>query len=294
MSTKPFIMRYPALMYFVITFVISWGGVLILSTPYGMPATPDQAEKAWPIVFAPYFLGPVIASLLMTQLVSGRAGFRDLGARLRKWQVGIRWYAGALLIAPLLVGILTLLFSLVSRDFLPVVAAAEDKIGVIVQGIAVGLIFGGFLEELGWTGFAVPRLRRTHSVFRTGLIVGFLHGLWHLLPTYRATGDASGAVSLPDFIPPMFFYAGVLPAYRILMVWVYDRTGSLLISMLMHASLTASAPWILMPAATGTPLVVYYLVLTAVMWAVVGLVALSNRESLMRGKVISEACCTED
>lgn len=280
MSIESFIMRHQALTYFAIAFVISWGGVLILGTPYGMPATPDQAETAWPIVFMPYFLGPVIASLLMTGLVSGRAGFRDLGARLLKWRVGIRWYARALLIAPFLVGILAFLLSLVSRDFLPVVVTAEDKVGVVVQGIMVGLIFGGFLEELGWTGFAVPRLRQAYSAFATGLIVGLLHGLWHLLPTYWATGDASGALSLPDFIPPMFFYAGVLPAYRILMVWIYDRTGSLLVCILMHASLTASAPWILVPVATGTPLVIYYLILTAVMWAVVGLVALSDREHL--------------
>jgi membrane protease YdiL (CAAX protease family) len=277
MSIKSFIIRHPVLTYFAITFVISWGGVLILGAPYGMPATPDQSAKVWPIVFMPYFLGPVIASLLMTGLVSGRAGFRALGVRLLKWRVGIRWFAVALLTAPFLVGLLAFLLSLVSREFLPVVVTAEDKVGVVVRGIMVGLIFGGFLEELGWTGFAVPRLRQAYSIFAVGLTVGFLHGLWHLLPTYWATGDASGALSLTDFIPPLFFYAGVLPAYRILMVWVYDRTESLLVCILMHASLTASAPWILLPAATGRSLVIYYLILTVVMWAVVGLAVLSNR-----------------
>jgi|GEM_PF-6695158 hypothetical protein len=53
--------------------------------------------------------------------------------------------------------------------------------------------------------------------------------------------------------------------------------------MLMHASLTASAPWILMPSAIGAPLVIYYLVLTAVMWAVVGLVVMYNRDYLTSG-----------
>lgn len=277
-SIKSFIIRHPVLTYFAITFIISWGGVLILGTPYGMPATPDQSAKVWPIVFMPYFLGPVIASLLMTGLGSGRAGFRALGARLLTWRVGIRWFAIALLTAPLLVGILAFLLSLVSREFLPIVVTAEDKVGVVVRGMMVGLIFGGFLEELGWTGFAVPRLRQAYSLFSVGLIVGLLHGLWHLLPTYWATGDASGALSLNDFIPPLFFYAGVLPAYRILMVWVYDHTESLLVCILMHASLTASAPWILMPAATGTSLVIYYLILTVMMWAFVGLVVRSNRE----------------
>lgn len=274
-SIKSFIARHPVFAYFATTFVISWGGVLILGIPYGMPATPEQAAKVWPIVFMPYFLGPVIASLLVTGLVSGRAGFRALGARLRKWRVGSHWYAVALLTAPFLVGLLAFLLSLVSREFLPVVVTAEDKVGVVVRGIMVGLIFGGFLEELGWTGFAVPRLRQVYSIFAAGLIVGLLHGLWHVLPTFWATGDASGALSLTDFVPPLFFYAGVLPAYRILMVWIYDRTESLFLSLLMHASLTASAPWILLPAATGTSLVVYYLILSVAMWAVVGFVVRS-------------------
>jgi len=56
------------------------------------------------------------------------------------------------------------------------------------------------------------------------------------------------------------------------MVWVYDRTASLLVAILMHASLTASTLFILSPAATGVPLMIYYIVLTAVVWAVVAVV----------------------
>lgn len=281
MSTKQsFIRRHPVQTYFWLTFLISWGGVLILGSPYGMPTTVDRFQEVWPIVFIPYFLGPTIAGLLMTGLLSGRAGFRALLARLLKWRVSIRWYAAALLIAPILVALIALLLSLGSSDFLPTVVTASDKLGLVLTGVVVGLVFGGFLEELGWTGFAVPNHRRAHSIISTGLLIGLLHGLWHVFPTFWATGDASGALSLPDFIPPLFFYAGVLPAYRILMVWVYDRTESLLVSMLMHASLTASAPWILLPAVTGTSLIVYYLVLVLAIWSVVALVVAFTRGGL--------------
>ncbi len=277
---EPFIKSHPVLTYFLLTFLISWGGVLILGSPYGMPTSVAQFQRVWPIVFIPYFLGPTIAGLLMTGLVSGRVGFRTLRDRLLKWRVGIRWYAVTLLTAPALVALAAFLLSLGSQDFLPTVITTEDKLGLVIRGIMVGLIFGGFLEELGWTGFAVPMHRRTHTLVATGLIIGLLHGLWHVLPTFWATGDASGRISLPDFIPPLFFYAGVLPAYRILMVWAYDHTGSLLLAMLMHASLTASAPWILLPAITGTRLVIYYLVLIAAVWAVVGWVlAASHRKA---------------
>jgi membrane protease YdiL (CAAX protease family) len=269
--------RHPVLVYFLLTFLISWGGVLILGAPYGMPTTNETFTKVWPIVFLPYFLGPTIAGLLMTGIVSGRLGLRALLSRLRRWRVGIGWYATALLTAPLLVGLVALLLSMASRDYLPAIATADDKVGLLVTGVVVGLLFGGFLEELGWTGFAVPRLRQGYAVAVTGLIVGGLHALWHVLPTFWATGDASGAVSWPDFLPPLFFYAGVLPAYRILMVWVYDATESLLVSMLMHASLTASAPWILLPVVTGISLVIYYLVLIVAIWIVVALVLRVSR-----------------
>src|SRR5512135_1272025 len=106
MSMNPsFIQRRPALTYFLLTFLISWGGVLILGSPYGMPTTVEQFQKVWPIVFIPYFLGPTIAGLLMTGLLSGRAGFRALLARLARWRIRIRWYAVALLTAPLLVAL---------------------------------------------------------------------------------------------------------------------------------------------------------------------------------------------
>lgn len=275
-ATFASIKRHPVLAYFLITFLISWGGVLILGAPYGMPTTNDQFVKVWPIVFIPYFLGPALAGLLMTALVYGRDGFRALSARLRKWRVGIRWYAIALVTAPVLVALAAYVLSLCSKDYLPTVVTADDKVGLIIQGVSVGLIFGGFLEELGWTGFAVPRQRLAHTVLATGLLVGALHGLWHVLPTFWATGDAAGRVMPSEFIPPLFFYAGVLPAFRILMVWVYDRTESLLLSMLMHASLTASAPWILLPPVTGNQLILYYLVLIALVWAVVGLVVATD------------------
>ncbi len=67
-----------------------------------------------------------------------------------------------------------------------------------------------------------------------------------------------------------------------LMVWVYDRTGSLLVTMLMHASLTACTLFILAPAATGAPLVTYNLVAAAAAWVVVAAVAVANRGQLSR------------
>ena len=166
--------------------------------------------------------------------------------------------------------------------FLPDIVTTEDKLPLLLTGIAVGLFGGGLMEEPGWTGFAAPRLRRRHGVLTTGLIVGAVWGVWHFLPTYWGSGDSSGVLSLSLLLPPSFFYVAVLPAYRVLMVWVYDRTESLPVVILMHASLTASTLFVLAPAVEGARLFLYYVVLAAVLWGVVGAVALANRRRFLR------------
>jgi hypothetical protein len=62
----------------------------------------------------------------------------------------------------------------------------------------------------------------------------------------------------------------------VLLVWLYDRTGSLLLVTLMHASLTASTIFIFTPLATGVPFLTYVWGLAAALWVVVAAVALAN------------------
>jgi uncharacterized protein len=137
----------------------------------------------------------------------------------------------------------------------------------------------GIFEELGWTGFAIPRMKLRYGVLGTGLIVGVLWGAWHFPPFFWGSGAASGTLPPALFLPVLLFTW--LPAYRVLMVWVYDRPESLLVAMLMHVSLVASNV-ILVPLATGVALVTYDLVWAAVLWVVVGAVAVANGGHLSR------------
>jgi uncharacterized protein len=66
--------------------------------------------------------GPSVAGILLTGLLYGRAGFRDLLTRMTRWRVGARWYAVALLTAPLLFTAVSLALSLTSPEFLPVIS----------------------------------------------------------------------------------------------------------------------------------------------------------------------------
>ncbi|MEZ4726934.1 MAG: hypothetical protein R3E79_07355 [Caldilineaceae bacterium] len=131
-------------------------------------------------------------------------------------------------------------------------------------------------------GFAVPQLRRQHSAMTTALIVGILWGVWHVLIAFWSSGSLAGGESITIFVAGFLaFYLGALPAYRVLMVWVYDRTLSLPIAMLMHASLSAST-LILQPVATGIPYLTWNLVLAVTLWAIVAAVAVVHRGQTSR------------
>jgi uncharacterized protein len=108
-------------------------------------------------------------------------------------------------------------------------------------------------------------------------------GAWHLLQALWVSGTYSGALPLALFVL-LNFFSGVaqLTAYRVLMVWVYDRTESLLVATLMHASLTASTVFIFTPLATGVPFLTYGWVLAAALWIVVAMVAVANGRQLPR------------
>jgi membrane protease YdiL (CAAX protease family) len=147
----------------------------------------------------------------------------------------------------------------------------------------VGLV-GAFVEELGWTGFVVPRLRRSHGVVTTGLVVGVLWATWHLLQVIWTASASSGEVPPTVFVTVGFLSTYLLP-YRVLMVWVYDHTESLLVAMLMHASLIASSIsgfGLVPPTISGIPFLLMFLVFAAVLWAVVVTVAVASEGQFAR------------
>ena len=274
-TIKALIKSHPLLSYFALTFAISWGGMLLVIAVGGSGGVPMLAWVA----------GPPIAGILLTGLLHGRAGFRDLLTRMRRWRVGARWYAVALLTAPLVFTAILLAFSLSSPEFLPRILTTSDTASVLLFGIGWGLIGGGFLEELGWTGFAVPTLlrRMRYGVLSTGLLVGVPWGVLHFL-AFLYLGRPSAAIPLAIFVPLDFIISVVgLTAFRVLMVWVYDRTGeSMLVAMLMHASYTACALILTPLALAGVAFLAVTFAGAAVLWVFVAAVAMVNGGHLSR------------
>jgi membrane protease YdiL (CAAX protease family) len=275
-TTGAFVARYPVATYVALTYAISWGGFVFVVGPGGFPGTGSQFDALLPRVAAAMLAGPAVAGFLLTVLLSGTAGLRELLSRLFRWRVGARWYVAALLPAPLLSAAVLFALSLTSPIF-----TAHDKTAILLAGITAGLTT--VFEEIGWTGFATPRLRRRYGVVTTGLIVGVVWGAWHLLQGLWVGGTYAGSLPVAVFIPVSFF-VGVaqLTAYRVLMLWVYDATNSLLVATLMHASLTASTVFVFAPVATGATFLIYTSALAGAMWIVVAAVAWAGSGQLFR------------
>jgi membrane protease YdiL (CAAX protease family) len=258
----------PNLVYFILAFLFSWGAILSAVGLDGFPVTEDQLA----VLIVAMLLGPSLAAVLAALINSGKEGVKDLFVRLGLWQVGIKWYAVALLTSPLSTALVLFVLSLFSSEFPSALATTDDKFGLVMMWVFSALMVG-FFEELGWTGFAVPRMLKKSGVFATGLLVGLLWGAWHFLVNLEAD-TFTGLIPFALLIARLFTW---LPAYRILMVWVYDRTESQLVVTLMHISLVATTG-IIDPVLSGSNLLIYLLIKAAVFWILVGIFRVNRKK----------------
>lgn len=108
---------------------------------------------------------------------------------------------------------------------------------------AIRMIVGGPLgEELGWRGFLLPMLRRTHGPLAASLLVGAAWAPFHL--PAMLSGPVTGQRPVAQFVIWVF-------AASVLFTWMYERTGgSVLLVTLFHAGLNTAAS-LLMPLFGG-------------------------------------------
>lgn len=272
MAVKKFIKKYPVLAYFALTFILTWGCMALAVYPGGFPIADEQLETTGALVYVAMLIGPTGASLFLIGVLDGRAGFGELLSRFVKWRVGLRWYAFAMLFAPVLITVVLLGLSLASPEFQPAIFTSDDKLTAVLSGIAAGLAVGLF-EELGWTGFAVPRLKSRHGILYTGLVVGVVWGAWHFPPFWKRD-TFTAVLPLALLLGQLFSW---LPPYRILMVWVYDQTESVLVSILMHASLMAGLSILVPTELVTTTLLTWILTWAVALWSIVVASAMSKR-----------------
>ncbi len=218
--------RHQLLTYFVLVYIVAWAFwiPLALLGPFSYAAMYDPLLH--PVAFVLAIVGnciPSLVGILLTALFSGRSGLSELFGRLGRVRVPLRWYAVVLSLLPVLwllaVGIPTLLG-------LATITVTWSSL------TALGNIFvAGYGEELGWRGFALPRLQARKSALASALLLGILWSLWHL-PWRIALGLPVTADGLLQFV---ICYPLMLTAWTVLFTWVYNSTrGSLFPIILFH------------------------------------------------------------
>jgi uncharacterized protein len=197
--------RNPLVAFFVLAFAFSWWAV-----PAGE--------------FLPF--GPLVAALVVLAIVQGRSGLADLGRRMLRWRVGVRWYVLAIAI-PLGATLAALGLNLALGS--PV--SALD--GLDPWYLLIGLFFlrlinpldGPMGEEPGWRGFALPRLQANRSPLVATLILGLIVAAWHL-PLVFLPGEDLAPIFLLGTVAITFMYT-----------WIFNHTGgSVLMTIVAHSA----------------------------------------------------------
>jgi uncharacterized protein len=266
--SKNFLARHSFSIYFVSTFAVSWLGAFAVAAPHLLrgEAVPKFAGL---MMFPAMLLGPSAVGILLTRAVDGSSGLRDLFSRMFRARVPARWYS-ALLIPPILV--LTVLYCM--KTFVsPVFAPNRFFIGMGFGFVA------GFFEEIGWMGFAFPKMRRPDNALAPAILLGLLWGCWHIpVIDYLGTSTPHGSYWLPFFLA----FTAALTAMRVIISWVYSNTNSVLLAQLLHAISTGSLVVFSPPGASAAQESLWYTIYAATLWLLVALIAITYGKRLSR------------
>lgn len=226
--------KYSVPAFFLLTLALTWG--------LWIPAAFQPDDSPLQVVFG--LLGawaPAIVAIIIS-ILEGVGALRTLLRRLTIWRVSVLWY-GFALVWPVVISLLTtgtsVLLGQLPPDFRnpPVLTAYPAPPEVLQAGFLVLLpmafltqLFGSSLgEELGWRGFALPRLQAKNSPLYASILLGLFWGAWHL-PRIWAPGEALPALEAADLIVGLVFNA-------IVYTWIFNNTrGSLLPVLLLHTS----------------------------------------------------------
>jgi membrane protease YdiL (CAAX protease family) len=275
MRAKEFLKHHSLIIGIVLMFLYTWtidlsnSGILPLQVPFAVYIT-----LGWGFIFI---------SLLMTGLTLGKDAMVTLSKRFFIWRVGWKWWIVALLLSPTL-QLASIFFTSwlthvpvdfshpMVRDIVPLDA---PLLALVIPWILFEVLTNG--EEMGWRGYALPRLQAKHSALVSSLIVGVIWSAWHL-PKFIGMGLSS------EHSFAWFTVAHL--ALAVLYTWLYNNTrGSLLLVALFHAVGNTTAVFLPVQfAAFGgierNILIVLYIVAAVFVTVVVGPARLSRTKAM--------------
>ena len=207
--------------FFLLTYIVAWTcwtPVVAAHTPAGLP-----------IRTALWFLGvfaPSLVALALTARSEGAKGVRALLGRMFQWRVGARWYLFAVsYMAAIKVGV-ALLNRMTTASWPHF--GHERPVIILVAILLSTPVQSG--EEIGWRGFALPRLAQRMGFARASIVLGLIWACWHLPQFFLREADTYRQ-SFP-------IWSLEVTAMSVAIAWLYAHTnGSLLLVMLMHAAI---------------------------------------------------------
>ena len=213
----------PLVKFFVLTYAVMWSCFIPVAA--GIPAyAPLGAVLLLLGTFA-----PSLVAVWLTARAEGDSGLRALLSGVLRWRVAAGWYLFALAYIPAI----KLTVALVHR----LATGAWPRFGDepwygILAAIAFSTPFQAG-EEIGWRGYALPRLATRFGLARASVLLGFIWAAWHLPQFFIPEVDTYGQ--------SFFVYALQVTALSVAIAWLYARTnGSLLLVMLLHSAVNNS------------------------------------------------------
>jgi len=196
--------------------------------------------------FMPYWEGyvlflvivsPSMIGLIMAYITQGSWGLSSLIAKCVHWRIGMIWYLIALLVTPVLFFVTVFSMSQARTAFqMP----NPSFIWTYLSALAFGFFGTSIVEELGWRGFALPRLQQKYGPLIGTLILGVLWAIWYI-PSWFLTSRGVQGNNLIETGVPFIQYAGSVLGSAFIYTWLFNRSnGSLLLSILFHSSLNVT------------------------------------------------------
>lgn len=232
-TNKSFTNRFPLITFFLLAFAGTW---LVLSPwvfdTFGWIEIPDELGIILFILST--FTGPFFAAFYVTGKLEGKEGKKNLWRRIFQMRLGLVWYV-AVLFTFLLVWLTAYNLLYRGAPLAALIANPALMVTAFLPNVLTGLLIPSLGEEPGWRGFALPRLQKDFGPVLGTLILGTLHGIWHLPALFT---PLLGPFSWDSFLTFVLTAA----AGTFIYTWVFNNTrGSVWIAILLHASSNAAS-----------------------------------------------------
>src|SRR5947209_6867182 len=163
----------PLFRFFALTYVVSWACFLAAAAVHRMVSTGGEL----PVFATALLLAGTVAPAFVAVAVTGGAGaVSALVDRLFQWQVGARWFAFAVGYMAAVKLAATLLHR-VALGIWPRFGDTPWYFLVVAVAVSTPVQAG---EEIGWRGYALPRLAARLGFARGSVVLGIIWALWHI------------------------------------------------------------------------------------------------------------------